>query len=482
MEAARRGEDVDAGGLARRLERLTLADLRAIRAKVGGAAGGRSKGDLSGRILAALTPAPAVSGKHNPVVDEHAASRDALERARRLHELPASGKVKSQTALDLSSLPPGTPTPVGELRVRSGLSKAEFDAAVLAAADRGEVSLHRHNAASQLSPRDRDQLVADPNGEDYYGYVTPAEKPRADDTGDVEIPEHPTDAYALTDAQRVKVAGRLGLPAGADARTVALAIADRQEREGPPVQARPDAPGQRAFDWDAVAAGKRGARKGTVVRPPHSTTPPPPEPSPPPEQPEDPATVRRREREQWTGQLDRIGVGDSGYVGGVFVRRTGPSEWRTETERGFVQGDAERLLQHVASVRQDAGLYGRQLKEALARFRNAPRNTAPGGGSLFGGDDLQAQRGFTRLPQGAAVAITEGGYKGRVGRIVREEVAPGRYRILVRPEGSSEAIPIHHSSVEPLDPKYSWRVDRSGDPPPTRQSKLFSRRDGDAIL
>jgi len=574
VSAARRGEEVDAPAVARRLEALTLADLRALRDRIGGAAGGRSRADVSTRILAALHRRDAGAAPGRRPVDPRQMTIDwgalaatptpepATEQPAPVSPAPPPPpSTPDAPRLNLSGLTPGTPEPVENLRARAGLSKQEFDRAVLAAADRGEVVLHQHNAPASLTPEQRDHLVADPSGKSFYGYVALPEKSRenpASGGDDVDIPEYPADVYALSDAQRASVARKLGLPTDADERTVAMAIADRQEQEESPPAAKPsnsspqydvsrseyDGKTQLIFkhggkevgeiaavtrpdgNWevsnvlvwpgfqrqghgtafyrrladeahrqgkrlfisndrtdDAKALHAQAERAGWLkptgeVAFPTNPPPAPPAAAPPaPEEPEDAATVRKRERERWTGQLDRIGVGDSGYVGGVFVRRTGPEQWRAETDRGFVQGDAERLLQHVARTRQDTGLYGRQLKEALARFKSAPRDATPGGGGLFGGDDLKAQQGFARLPQGAAVAITEGGYRGRVGRIVREETAPGRYRVLVRPEGSGEAVPIHHGSVEPLDPKLSWRVDRGREPPPARQNKLFARGD-----
>lgn len=143
--------------------------------------------------------------------------------------------------LNLSSLAPGKPEPVENLRAQSELSKREFDAAVLAAADRGEVLLHRHNAPALLTPQQRNQLVADPNGRDYYGYASRPETAKTDTGGgDVDIPEYPTDAYAMSDRALAAVAGKLGLPAGADAGAVAKAIAARHEGEAsPPTSTKP---------------------------------------------------------------------------------------------------------------------------------------------------------------------------------------------------------------------------------------------------
>ena len=56
-----------------------------------------------------------------------------------------------------------------DLRRVANLDKAEFDRAVLALAQQGQLMLHRHDHASHLSAVERDELVTDGAGQYYVG-------------------------------------------------------------------------------------------------------------------------------------------------------------------------------------------------------------------------------------------------------------------------------------------------------------------------
>jgi len=68
---------------------------------------------------------------------------------------------------------------ISELRGKSGLSPAEFDAELWKLAQEGKVVLHPHDFASSLKPEERAKLLAVPNknaywgGHDYYVGVVP---------------------------------------------------------------------------------------------------------------------------------------------------------------------------------------------------------------------------------------------------------------------------------------------------------------------
>ena len=56
-----------------------------------------------------------------------------------------------------------------ELRRAVRLPKPDFDHAVLELARQGQLSLHRHDYATSLTPQERDELVTDGDGTFYVG-------------------------------------------------------------------------------------------------------------------------------------------------------------------------------------------------------------------------------------------------------------------------------------------------------------------------
>jgi hypothetical protein len=72
------------------------------------------------------------------------------------------------TALSMES-PPGALLPVRELRTRSAMSKADFDAVALLLWKEGAISLHHHDHPDSLPERERRELVRDEHGTHYVG-------------------------------------------------------------------------------------------------------------------------------------------------------------------------------------------------------------------------------------------------------------------------------------------------------------------------
>jgi hypothetical protein len=110
--------------------------------------------------------------------------------------------------------------------------------------------------------------------------------------------------------------------------------------------------------------------------------------------------------------------------------------------------------QHVAKV-----------VAAWQRFEDR-QNTARGGG-LFGGEDLQARQGFSRLPDGAPILFTSGEFKGQTGKIVREEG-----RIVAEVDDRPGLVPVSYDTIEPLSGALSWRTEAAQGP--LEQKSLLS--------
>jgi hypothetical protein len=64
---------------------------------------------------------------------------------------------------------PGTLLLIHDLRARTALDKARFDAAALALSREGAAVLHHHDHAALLSEEERRELVADGRGTHYIG-------------------------------------------------------------------------------------------------------------------------------------------------------------------------------------------------------------------------------------------------------------------------------------------------------------------------
>jgi len=172
--------------------------------------------------------------------------------------------------------------------------------------------------------------------------------------------------------------------------------------------------------------------------------------------------------------LAGIGVGDRQRVGGFSVRRVGPDAYRIETEAGaapsriqtapekaagYVHGDAAKIASYIQEQSSQAGLYGRQRQEALAR---AAAHEEPSWMDAEG--QARAQAGFAALPEGTPVVSLEDNTHGRVGKIVKDDT--GRNRVVL--EGEQGFASGH---VEPLDERLSWRAERRA--PKEQQGGLF---------
>lgn len=89
-------------------------------------------------------------------------------------EQPAVSDIPSALSTLVSRNPKGALLPVRELReLVPGMSKEQFDDAVLQMEKRGEVTLHHHDMAEGISKAERDQLVTD--GKTYYVGIVPKE-------------------------------------------------------------------------------------------------------------------------------------------------------------------------------------------------------------------------------------------------------------------------------------------------------------------
>lgn len=107
-----------------------------------------------------------------------------------------------------------------------------------------------------------------------------------------------------------------------------------------------------------------------------------------------------------------------------------------------------------------------------ALARHASHDPTRGGG-LFG--DSEARRGFAKLPDGTPIVFTEGTFKGRTGKIVRDvDAATGTPRIVASVDGREGVVPISPDAIEPLHEHLSWRVGGGGSGAGTEQGGLFT--------
>ena len=104
-----------------------------------------------------------------------------------------------------------------------------------------------------------------------------------------------------------------------------------------------------------------------------------------------------------------------------------------------------------------------QGKVAAALERYASRDKTALGGGLFGGEDMQARKGFAQLPDGAPIVFTSGEHDGQTGKIVRDtDALTGAPRIVAEVDGKPGLVPVSPDAVEPLDVRQSWRVEGGG--------------------
>lgn len=105
-----------------------------------------------------------------------------------------------------------------------------------------------------------------------------------------------------------------------------------------------------------------------------------------------------------------------------------------------------------ASNPADAAL----VQKAMERYAN--RDTTAKGGGLFGGEDLQARKGFSQLKTGDRVVFTEGENAGKTGKMVFDEQEKRLVATVDGREGEGY-VPVDPSSIEPLAAQKSWRTE-----------------------
>ena len=125
----------------------------------------------------------------------------------------------------------------------------------------------------------------------------------------------------------------------------------------------------------------------------------------------DESKVKRDKDGQFAKQAEKIPHGELHHVGGIPVRRTGERSFRVETDKGHVEGDAERIGEHVAEDHAKRGLHGKARDKALER----------GGPSA---KDIQAKsHKFADIASGKHPA----GVEGRGGKDIEEAKRLGLY-------------------------------------------------------
>jgi hypothetical protein len=176
---------------------------------------------------------------------------------------------------------------------------------------------------------------------------------------------------------------------------------------------------------------------------------------------------------QKTDNADRTGLetikeGDSGFHGGYFVRRTGKDRYRTETPTGYVEGNAAKVLDHIRQQQKIAGTDRNRIEDALATY---DRSGKAEGMDAASGPGVAALR---KLSEGTGLVVTDGGYRGRTGKLVKErDEMTGRIRLMMDLDGSPERIPVNHNVVEPLASKHSWRRQTATAAPAPQQGALL---------
>jgi hypothetical protein len=173
-------------------------------------------------------------------------------------------------------------------------------------------------------------------------------------------------------------------------------------------------------------------------------------------------------------RLSEIPEGDLHHVWGHLIRKTGPDEFRTETERGHLTGPANVVLDHISRQWKAQKPHLGKIGGAMARVEawHEP--------DIFKEHDRAAREAaaFEAMPHGAEVVSLHPTTFGRVGEVVKqaEAVPTGKtvMRNRVRLAGSPE---FSSSDVEPLDEKHSWRKTPTTGQPAYAQGSLFEGED-----
>lgn len=172
---------------------------------------------------------------------------------------------------------------------------------------------------------------------------------------------------------------------------------------------------------------------------------------------------RQQRQQQLTPALGKIAVGEAGRVGGWFVRRTGADQYRVETDRGHRVLSAPEMADFLHSELEQQRPDQRRIDAARQRLANPdPAASAGRAGGLFGGEDLAGNEGVNRLPHGSRVLVRFGGddsgESDRLGTVTKTADDAGREQTRVKLDNEPGEHVYHHSTVEPLDERHSWRV------------------------
>lgn len=123
---------------------------------------------------------------------------------------------------------------------------------------------------------------------------------------------------------------------------------------------------------------------------------------------------------------------------------------------------------------EHGGEFAKKGQVDAALERHANHKPADNDGGLFAGD-LEARRGFAKLPDGAAIVFTHGEFHGQTGKIVHDKDAlTGAPRIVASVDGREGLVPIAPDAIEPLGEHHSWRVAGGGSGAGTEQGGLYT--------
>lgn len=189
------------------------------------------------------------------------------------------------------------------------------------------------------------------------------------------------------------------------------------------------------------------------------------------EQAEQPAAAAgTQDLATYTSPMQHIPEGEGRHVAGWYVKRTGPAEYRIETDKGHVTGTADEVASRIRREWDDQRPDQKRIDAALER---ATAHAEPD----FFTDAARHEReaaAFQSLPAGTRIVSLDKATHGRIGKLVKD--ADGKNKVKL--DGSDEPV---SSNVEPLDPRLSWRVpqeEKPADEPPA-QRLLFSTAKGD---
>ena len=175
--------------------------------------------------------------------------------------------------------------------------------------------------------------------------------------------------------------------------------------------------------------------------------------------------------DDYHGHLAEMDIGDLSRVHGFMVRRTKPDEWRIETQsgKGNVHGDAEKIVGHIQNEEKLQKLWGRARHEALDRAEAYPEP------SWMDADRLERDnRAFQDLKEGTHVISLDddAGTHGRIGKIVKDGAGNNRVKL----DGEDG---FASNFVEPLEAKHSWRLPEEQRPRKAEAAKgMFEAADG----